>query len=102
MDDDTKADELSMMRAAVAPCFTDAAANQMLREITVHSAIRTILSDRDSYAKSLNYAVDYCRMALHMKGEDLRVQCLYILCNITRWRHPEAKEVRAILKAFTK
>lgn len=66
----------------------------------VHSAIRTILSDRESYSKSLNYAVEYCRAALYMGGADLRTQCLYILGNITRWRHPEAKNVRATLKAF--
>ena len=68
----------------------------------VHNAIRVILSDRGSYSKSLNYAVGYCRVAMYMDGEDLRVQCLYILDNITRWRHPEAKNVRATLKAFTK
>ena len=68
----------------------------------VHDAIRVILSDRDSYSKSLNYAVEYCRAAMYMSGEDLRVQCLYILGNITRWRHEKAKEVRATLKAFTK
>lgn len=102
MDNDTRADELSMMRAAVAPCFTDAAAVRMLQENMVRNAIEIILSDRASYAKSLNYAVEYCRAAMYMKGEDLRVQCLYILGNITRWRHPKAKEVRATLKAFTK
>ena len=66
----------------------------------VKDAIRTILSDRDSYSKSLNYAVNYCRAALGMSGEDLRVQCLYIVSNITRWRHPQAREVRLILKSY--
>jgi len=68
----------------------------------VKDAIRTILSDRDSYAKSLNYAVNYCREALRMDGEDLRVQCLYIVNNLTRWRHPQAREVRLILKSYSK
>ncbi len=67
----------------------------------VHTAVRTILSDRASYPKSLNYAVEYCRAALYMGGEDLRVQCLYILGNISRWRHPEAKAVRETLKAYS-
>jgi len=67
----------------------------------VHDAIGVILSDRKSYPKSLNYAVGYCRMGLGMCGEELRVQCLYILNNITGWRHPEAKNVRTVLKKFT-
>lgn len=66
----------------------------------VHDAIRTILSDKKSYTKSLNYAVNYCRYGLELLDYELRVQCLYILGNITRWRHPEAKYVRSILKAF--
>ena len=66
----------------------------------VHSAIDVILSDRASYGKSLNYAVEYCRAAKLMGGHDLKVQCLYILANITRWRHPQAKDVRETLKAY--
>ena len=68
-------------------------------ETEVKGAIETILKDRASYAKSLNYAVNYCRAALSMTGEELRVQCLYILNNISHWRHPDAKEVRRVLKS---
>ena len=67
--------------------------------MSVHDAIRIILSDRAAYSKSLNYAVGYCQAALSMQGDELRVQCLYILNNITGWRHPQAKEVRKVLKA---
>lgn len=102
MDNDTRADELSMMREAVAPSNTSPVLGRMLQERMVQNAIQTILSDRASYPKSLNYAVEYCRAARLMSGEELRVQCLYILGNITRWRHEKAKEVRATLKAFTK
>ncbi len=66
------------------------------------NAIRTILEDEKSYKTSLNWAVNYCHYALSQSGEELKVQCLYILNNITRWRHPNAKDVRATLKAFTK
>lgn len=66
--------------------------------MTVTEAIRVILSDTKSYATSLNYAVSYCRAAIGMDGEELRVQLLYVLNNITHWRHPQAKEVRAVLK----
>jgi len=68
--------------------------------MTKHEAIKVILSDRKAYSKSLNYAVNYCREALHMtEGTDeFNVQCLYILENIRYWCHPQAKEVRATLK----
>ncbi len=66
----------------------------------VHDAIRIILNDRANYPKTLNYAVEYCRAALWQGGDDLRVQCLYILNNISRWRHPKAKDVRAVLTSF--
>lgn len=71
-------------------------------EEQVKNAIRTILEDEKSYKTSLNWAVNYCRHALSQSREELKVQCLYILNNITRWRHPSAKDVRATLKAFSK
>jgi hypothetical protein len=69
-------------------------------EQEVKDALRVILSDKKSYDKSLNYAVNYCRAAMQMTGYELEVQTLYILNNITHWRHPEAKSVRTILKNF--
>jgi len=66
----------------------------------VHDAIRIILSDTEKFNTSLNYAVNYCRVALAMDGHELEVQCLYILNNLSSWRHAEAKEVRKILRAF--
>ena len=71
-------------------------------ETEVKEAIRTILEDKKAYATSLNYAVNYCQIALGQSGRDLAVQCLYILNNISRWRNPEAKKVREVLKAFSK
>jgi hypothetical protein len=72
----------------------------MANETEIHDAIRIILEDKPAYATSLNYAVDYCRTALGMRGEALRVQCLYILNNITHWRGDGSKLVRAMLKAY--
>jgi hypothetical protein len=69
-------------------------------EQEVKDALRVILSDKKSYDKSLNYAVNYYRAAMQMTGYELEVQTLYILNNITHWRHPEAKSVRTILKNF--
>lgn len=74
--------------------------DKMISTEEVRKAINIILSDKCSYNTSLNYAVNYCRVALSMEGEELQVQCLYILNNITRWRHQNAKEVRKILKGF--
>ena len=70
-------------------------------EYDVKMALDKILSDTKAYRTSLNYAVNYARAGLYMSGEELRIQCLYIIGNITKWRHPAAKEVRTILKSFT-
>lgn len=67
----------------------------------IYTAIRTILSDTRAYPTSLNYAVEYCKTALSISGEPLRIQCLYILVNITGWRHPEAKKIRDILRTYS-
>lgn len=69
-------------------------------EQEVKKAIEIILSDVKSYSTSLNYAVNYCIAARSMSGHELYVQLLYILNNISHWRHPEAKAVREVLKNF--
>jgi len=68
--------------------------------MTPKEAINVILSDRAKYGTTLSYAVDYCLEAMLMDQDsyDFSVQCLYILNNITHWRHPKAKEVRVVLK----
>ena len=71
-------------------------------ETEVKEAIQEILKDKEAYKTSLNYAVNYCQAALGQSGRELAVQCLYILGNISRWRNPEAKRVREVLKAFSK
>lgn len=74
----------------------------MVTTVKCYEAINVILSDHASYSKSLNYAINYCKAAMLMEGHELGVQCLYILNNITGWRHEQAKEVRATLKTFAK
>ena len=69
-------------------------------EAEVKAAINTVLSDTKAYNTSLNWAVNYCKAALNMTGHELSVQVLYILNNISHWRHPEAKNVRMVLKNF--
>lgn len=75
-----------------------------ISDAIVRSAVQIILSDEKSYTTSLNWAVNYCKFAVEgfLTGHTLAIQCLYILNNITKWRHPKAKEVRSILKAFVK
>jgi len=71
-------------------------------ETEVKETIQEILKDKEAYKTSLNYAVNYCQAALGQSGRDLAVQCLYILGNISRWKNPETKRVREVLKAFSK
>ena len=71
-------------------------------ETEVKAAIQKVLEDKKAYKTSLNYAVNYCEAALSQSGHELAVQCLYILGNISRWKNPDARKVRDILKAFSK
>ena len=71
-------------------------------ETEVKAAIQKILEDKKAYKTSLNYAVNYCIAALSQSGHELAVQCLYILSNISRWKNPEVRKVREVLKAFSK
>ena len=69
-------------------------------EKQVYEALRKIVNNRQE--KSLNWAVDYAMTGLSMNGHGLKIQCLYVLNNISRWRGDEAKEVRQILKNYSK
>jgi len=68
--------------------------------MTKKDAIRVILSDKAKYSTSLKYAIEYCKAALCMdeKSKAFSTQLLYILSNITHWRHPLAKQVRNTLR----
>lgn len=66
----------------------------------VHKALGVILDNQG--AKALNWCVEYARQGLSMSGEELRVQCLYVLNNMAYWRGHEAKVVRAVLKEYVK
>ena len=74
--------------------------NEAVSEQDVQWALQRIIASGDSPA--LNYAVNYAKIGREMTGYELHVQCLYVLCNISRWRGQGAKEVRDILKRFTK
>ena len=67
-------------------------------EEEVHEALRVIVHNRDH--KSLNWCVNSAKAGLELVGENLRLQCIYILGNMTHWTGADAKEVRRTLKAF--
>jgi hypothetical protein len=71
-------------------------------EEEVYKALEIILKDKKSHNTSLYWAVNYAAFGMKMKGDELATQCLYVLGNITGWRHPQAKEVRNVLKKFSK
>lgn len=67
---------------------------------TFHDACRAIMR---ATSPAVNYAVNYAQAGLRMSNPDeIRVQSLYILNNITHWRGDEAKAVRNILKGAAK
>jgi hypothetical protein len=68
--------------------------------MNMHEACYAIVTNRQE--KALNYAVNYAREGMHMTGADARVQALYILNNMSRWRGPTAKLVRESLRAIAK
>lgn len=68
-------------------------------ERIIHTNLQEIV-DNGSKSKALDYAVDYARVGLRMTGEDLRVQCLYVVTNITGWRGDQAKRIRKNLHDF--
>lgn len=67
--------------------------------MTPKDALRLILSDpkADPYAKTYAQA----GLAMETSSHEFRVQMLYVLNNLRFWRHPDAKEVRKILKENT-
>jgi hypothetical protein len=65
-----------------------------------HSACTDVILGAKA-SKALNYAVGYARAGMNLSdAESIRVQCLYILNNITHWRGDTAKRARAVFKEF--
>lgn len=72
-----------------------------ISEGEVKNALRIIVNN--SHEKALNYAVNYARYGLTIDDPyELKVQCLYVLSNMIRWRGEEAKRVRETLKRYCK
>ncbi len=69
-------------------------------ETKVYQAFRNIIKNK--HEKALNYCVNYARAGLHMTGYELKVQCLYVLNNMTHWRGKDARKARNIIKEYIK
>lgn len=67
--------------------------------LTFNECCEAIISDQDSPA--LNWCVNYAKEGRKMTDKmERKIQALYILNNMTRWRGPTAKCVRESLKQF--
>jgi hypothetical protein len=77
--------------------------------MSLRDCFKAIVSN--AHEKALNYAVNYAKYGIEMvdrgdelwiRPSDMRVQCLYVLNNITHWRGDLAKRVRTSLKQHVK
>jgi hypothetical protein len=69
--------------------------------LSFREACEAIVANRK--APALNYAVDYATHGLTVTDpHEMKIQALYILNNITRWRGTTAKGVRQTLKTVAK
>lgn len=65
---------------------------------------RVIRAARNAPPNALiQYAATYAKAGMRLREMDeIRVQALYILTNLSAWRGEEAQLVKATLKGFTK
>lgn len=69
----------------------------------LRDALKLIVKHRETLA--LKWAVGYAQFALDLVNANatpynVRNQLLYLQGNITYWRHPQAKDVRAAIKQY--
>ena len=81
-------------------------------KMTVHEALELIVENCNCPA--LNYAVNYAKYALGLESDgqlaELRIQLMYVVSNLSKWRASKAfqvtaeqiKECRKVLKAACK
>ena len=69
----------------------------MSSPVSFNVICRTVLVS----SKTNEYAKAYAAAGLGMTNpEEIRVQALYLLSNLSHWRGPEAKATKASLKLF--
>ena len=64
----------------------------------VHDALQILLDKKTS--KASNYAVQYASLGMLLEGDDLHLQCLYVLYKMTHRHGEEATKAREILRAY--
>lgn len=68
----------------------------------IKDALESVIDN--STGSCASYAVSYAQAAFdhEMEGEALRVQLLYVLCNLDHWRGEEARRVKTVLRTYSK
>ena len=67
-----------------------------VKEQTTDDLFKIIL--RQESKGMMSYAQEYAKAGIGMQGKMLKVQILYVLCNLNGWRGEEAREVKKALK----
>jgi hypothetical protein len=93
----------SIETAAAAETAADSIKTAAARMQDIIEACDLIIRDKNKPA--LNNCVNYAKECRYRclagyNDEDIRMQVLYVLNNMSYWRAPEAKRVRETLKAF--
>lgn len=72
----------------------------MRKEANADSLFKTILLQESKGLMA--YAQSYAKAGIGMRGEELKVQILYVLNNLGGWRGDTARRVKAQLKKVLK
>ena len=68
-----------------------------MTHLTFRQCCEAVVANQEE--RSLNYAVNYAKYGLTISDpHEAKIQALYILNNMTRWRGEQAKQVRISLK----
>jgi hypothetical protein len=68
----------------------------------VREHLMIVICDEKAHGTTLNWAIQRVKMAYRAPDHELKDRLLYILGNMTHWRHPQAKQVRNVFKQYIK
>ncbi len=69
------------------------------KEQRVKNVFRVILTQKATPG-FMEYAQAYAQAGLELEGEALKVQVMYVMCNLQYWRGDEARRCKKVLKEF--
>ncbi len=76
---------------------------EQITETQVRAALRAIVNaPSETKCGALNYAVNNAIYGLRCPVEELKIQVLYVMNNVSNWRGDDARSVKATLRAFLK